>query len=62
LAVLDENEGFVIYSDASKKGMGCVLIQKDQVIVYASCQVKPYEENYPTHDPEIAGVVFVLKI
>ncbi|GKV11106.1 hypothetical protein SLEP1_g22390 [Rubroshorea leprosula] len=47
-------EGFTIYSDASKKGLGCVLMQKDRVIAYASWQLKPYEENYPTHDLELA--------
>ncbi|GKU88816.1 hypothetical protein SLEP1_g3034 [Rubroshorea leprosula] len=53
---------FTIYSDASKKGLGCVLMQKDRVIAYASWQLKPYEENYPTHDLELAVVVFALKI
>ncbi|XP_077230150.1 uncharacterized protein LOC143863354 [Tasmannia lanceolata] len=54
--------GFVIYSDASKKGLGCVLMQNGKVIVYASRQLKPYEENYPSHDLELAVVVFALKI
>ncbi|GKV05537.1 hypothetical protein SLEP1_g17537 [Rubroshorea leprosula] len=47
-------EGFTIYSDASKKSLGCVLMEKDKVIAYASWQLKPYEENYPTHDLELA--------
>nr|GEX41852.1 retrotransposon protein, putative, Ty3-gypsy subclass [Tanacetum cinerariifolium] len=51
-----------IYSDASKKGLGCVLMQHGKVIAYASRQLKPYEVNYPTHDLELAAVVFVLKI
>ena len=62
LAIPEGNEGFVIYSDASKKGLGCVLMQKGKVIAYASRQLKPYEENYPTHDLELAAVVFALKI
>ncbi|GJY19952.1 putative reverse transcriptase domain-containing protein [Tanacetum coccineum] len=41
--------GFQIYSDASKKGLGCVLMQHGKVIAYASRQLKPYEVNYPTH-------------
>ncbi|GKU97795.1 hypothetical protein SLEP1_g10885 [Rubroshorea leprosula] len=53
---------FTIYSDASKKGLGCVLMQKNRVITYAFWQLKPYEENYPTHDLELAAVVFALKI
>ena len=55
-------EGFVIYSDASKKGLGCVLMQNGKVIAYASRQLKDYERNYPTHDLELAAVVFALKI
>ncbi|GKB69247.1 putative nucleotidyltransferase, ribonuclease H [Tanacetum coccineum] len=54
--------GFQIYSDASKKGLGCVLMQHGKVIAYASRQLKPYEVNYPTHDLELAVVVFALKI
>nr|GEW86779.1 retrotransposon protein, putative, Ty3-gypsy subclass [Tanacetum cinerariifolium] len=54
--------GFQIYSNASKKGQGCVLMQQGKVIAYASRQLKPYEENYPTHDLELAAVVFALKI
>nr|GEX61179.1 putative reverse transcriptase domain-containing protein [Tanacetum cinerariifolium] len=49
--------GYQIYSDASKKGLGCVLMQHGKVIAYASRQLKPYEENYPTHDLELAAVV-----
>nr|GEZ75634.1 retrotransposon protein, putative, Ty3-gypsy subclass [Tanacetum cinerariifolium] len=46
---------FQIYSDASKKGLGCVLMQHRKVIAYASKQLKPYEVNYPTHDLELAA-------
>nr|GEW25449.1 reverse transcriptase [Tanacetum cinerariifolium] len=56
------SSGFQIYSDASKKGLGCVLMQHGKVIAYASRQLKPYEVNYPTHDLELAAVVFALKI
>nr|GFD14289.1 putative reverse transcriptase domain-containing protein [Tanacetum cinerariifolium] len=48
--------GFHIYSDASKKGIGCVLMQHGKVIAYASRQLKPYEVNYHTHDLELAAV------
>jgi len=57
-----EGEEYTVYSDASKNGLGCVLMQKDKVIAYASGQLKPYEKNYPTHDLELAAVVFALKI
>ncbi|GKA32890.1 putative nucleotidyltransferase, ribonuclease H [Tanacetum coccineum] len=50
------SDGFQIYSDASKKGLGCVLMQHGKVIAYASRQLKPYEVNYPTHDLELAAV------
>nr|GFD08678.1 putative reverse transcriptase domain-containing protein [Tanacetum cinerariifolium] len=53
---------FHIYNDASKKGLGCVLMQHKKVIAYASRQLKPYEVNYPTHDLELAAVVFAFKI
>ncbi|KAL5546822.1 hypothetical protein UlMin_006509 [Ulmus minor] len=55
-------EGFVIYSDASGTGLGAVLMQHGKVIAYASRQLKDYERNYPTHDLELAAVVFALKI
>ncbi|XP_074300801.1 uncharacterized protein LOC141632123 [Silene latifolia] len=62
LALPDGSEGFEVYNDASKNGLGCVLMQKGKVIAYASRQLKPYEENYPTHDLELGAVVFPLKI
>ena len=52
----------VVYSDASRQGLGCVLMQHGKVITYASRQLKKHELNYPTHDLELAAVVFALKI
>nr|CAD1821754.1 unnamed protein product [Ananas comosus var. bracteatus] len=49
-------------SDASFNGLGCVLMQDGKVIAYASHQLKDYERNYPTHDLELAAVVFALKL
>nr|GEV36418.1 hypothetical protein [Tanacetum cinerariifolium] len=62
LTLLSSSGGFQIYSDASKKGLGCVLMQHGKVIAYASRQLKPYEVNYPTHDLELVAIVFALKI
>ncbi|KAL0561248.1 hypothetical protein IC582_001670 [Cucumis melo] len=62
LTVPDGSESFVIYSDASNKGLGCVLMQQGKVVAYASCQLKSHEQNCPTHDLELAAVVFALKI
>ncbi|CAA0840163.1 Uncharacterized mitochondrial protein AtMg00860, partial [Striga hermonthica] len=62
LTILDPSWSFTIYSDASRQGLGCVLMQDDQVVAYASCQLKPHEQNYPTHDLELAAVVHTLKI
>jgi hypothetical protein len=62
LALPKEQEGFVVYSDASSKGLGCVLMQHGRVIAYASRQLKPHEVNYPVHDLELAAVVFALRI
>ena len=55
-------ENMVVFCDASYSGLGCVLMQKGRVIAYASRQLKPHESNYPTHDLELAAVVFALKI
>ncbi|OAY70091.1 Transposon Tf2-9 polyprotein [Ananas comosus] len=54
--------GYVIYSDTSFNGLGCVLMQDGKVIAYASRQLKDYERNYPTHDLELAAVIFALKL
>ncbi|XP_075486462.1 uncharacterized protein LOC142526075 [Primulina tabacum] len=62
LVLPTEDKSFTIYSDASKEGLGCVLMQEGRVISYASRQLKPYEKNYPTHNLELAAVVFALKI
>ena len=52
----------MIFSDASSNGLGCVLMQEGKVVAYASRQLKPHERNYPTHDLELAEIVFALKI
>nr|GEU36162.1 hypothetical protein [Tanacetum cinerariifolium] len=56
------SENFVVYCDASHKGLGAVLMQKEKVIAYASHQLKVYEKDYTTHDLELGGVVFALKM
>ncbi|WVZ96997.1 hypothetical protein U9M48_042568 [Paspalum notatum var. saurae] len=58
----DITKSFDIYCDACRTGLGCVLMQEKWVIAYASRQLKPAEENYPTHDLELATVVHALKI
>ena len=50
-----------MYSDVSGIGLGCVLMQDGKVVAYASRQLKLHEQNYPTHDLELAAVVFALK-
>ncbi|KAJ9544243.1 hypothetical protein OSB04_023950 [Centaurea solstitialis] len=55
-------EDMAVYCDASRLGLGCVLMQRGRVIAYASRQLKPHEANYPTHDLELAAVVFALKL
>ena len=53
---------YPIYCDASRQGLGCVLMQDGKVVAYASRQVRPHEQNYPAHDLEFAAVVHALKI
>ncbi|GJU43877.1 putative reverse transcriptase domain-containing protein [Tanacetum coccineum] len=62
LALPEGSEDFISYCDASKKGLGAVLMQREKVIAYASRQLKIYEKNYTTHDLELGAVVFALKI
>ena len=62
LALPNETDGFMVYCNASRIGLGSVLMQKNKVIAYASRQLKKHEQNYPTHDLELAAIVFVLKI
>jgi hypothetical protein len=53
---------FDIYCDASRQGLGCVPIQEGKVASYALGQLRKHEENYPTHDLDLAAVVHALKI
>ena len=53
---------YAMYSDTSKIGLVCVLMQDGKVVAYASRQLKPHEQNYLTHDLELAEVVIALKI
>ncbi|GKE63472.1 putative reverse transcriptase domain-containing protein [Tanacetum coccineum] len=62
LALPEGSKGFVVYCDASHKGLGTVLMQKEKVIAHASRQLKVHEKNYTTHDLELGSVVFALKI
>ncbi|XP_050896305.1 uncharacterized mitochondrial protein AtMg00860-like [Lathyrus oleraceus] len=62
LVIPDPSKSYEVFCDASKKGLGGVLMQNGQVVAYASRQLKPHEENYPTHDLELAAVVFALKV
>ena len=62
LIVPDMGHGYTVYCDASRAGLGCVLMQSGRVVAYGSCQLKNHEQNYPTQDIELAAVVFALKI
>ena len=52
----------MIYCNASRVGLGCVLMQRDKVITYASRPLKVHENNYPTHHLELTTLMFALKI
>ena len=62
LALPTDQGGMTVYCDASRVGLGCVLMQNGKVIAYASRQLRRHELNYPTHDLEMAAVIFALKI
>jgi hypothetical protein len=62
LTLPDIHRDFVIYCDASRQGLGCVLMQEGKVVAYASRQLRTHEQNYPTHDLELAAVVHALRI
>ncbi|GJV94523.1 putative reverse transcriptase domain-containing protein [Tanacetum coccineum] len=62
LALPEGSENFVVYCDASHKGLGAVLMQREKVITYASRQLKVHKKNYTTHDLELGAIVFTLKM
>ncbi|KAF8045309.1 hypothetical protein N665_5212s0001 [Sinapis alba] len=62
LVLPEADQPYMVYTDASITGLGCVLTQHGKVIAYASRQLKKHEGNYPSHDLEMAAVVFALKI
>nr|GFA53062.1 putative reverse transcriptase domain-containing protein [Tanacetum cinerariifolium] len=62
LALPDGSGNFVVYCDASHKGLGAILMQREKVIAYASRQLKIHLKNYTTHDLELGAVMFALKM
>jgi hypothetical protein len=61
LSLPEEGKPYVLYTEAAKEGLGAVLMQEKKVIAYASRKLKVHEVNYPTHDLELAAIVFTLK-
>ena len=51
-----------MYCEASKDELRCVLMQSERVVTYGSRQLKNHEQSYPTHDMELAAIVFALKV
>ena len=62
LIVPNRGQGYIVFCDASRTGLGCVLMQSERVVAYGSRQLKNHEQNYPTHNMELAPVVFTLKM
>lgn len=58
LALLETHKPFMAYSATSKYGLGCVLMQEGMLVGFASRQLKDHEKNYPTHDMELAALVY----
>ena len=62
LIVSKREQMYTVYCDASKDGLGCVLMQSERVVAYGSQQLKNHERNYLAHDMELVAIVFSLKI
>ena len=62
LIIPERGQRYTVYCDASKDGLGCVLMQSGRVVAYGSRQLKNHERNYPIHDMELAIIVFALQI
>ena len=62
LTVPEMRQRYTWYCDASKDGLGCVSMQSRRVVAYGSRQLKNHKHNYPTHDMELASIVFALKV
>ena len=62
LIIPESDMGYTMHCDASKEGLGCVLMQNGKVVAYGSRQLKNHEKNYPMHDLKLAAVVFALKL
>ena len=62
LIVIEKGQRYTVYCDASKDGLGCVLMQSGRVVAYGSRQLKNHERSYPTHDMELAAIVFTLEV
>jgi hypothetical protein len=61
LSLLEEDKAYALYTDASKEGLGAMLMLDRKVIAYTLRKLKPHEINYPTHDLELVAIVFTLK-
>lgn len=61
LIIPERDVGYVVYIDASLYGLGCVLMQSNRVVAFASRKLKSHERNYPTYDLELAAIVHALK-
>lgn len=62
LAMPEPHKPFVVFNDTTKYGLGCVLMQEERVVAYVSRKLKDHENNYTTHNSELAAVVLALKI
>ena len=62
MIVPEQRQRYTVYCDASIDGLGCVLMQSGRVVAYGSRQLKKHEQNYPTHEMELATIFFALNI
>ena len=61
LAYFDQDKNHIIQSDASKKGLGAVLLQDGQPVIYTSQTLTETEQQYSNIERELLSIVFALE-
>jgi len=62
LSIIDPKKGYIVYTDASKEGVGGIPMQEGRVIAYECKKLKEYEQKYSAYDLELTDVIHALKM